>query len=340
MVFKVAFGMLLAAVGCTDATTSSGVREPYSSSGTFSGHSASANPRDDGDCAMAVHPYKTAPRVLASVYDRKWFTIHKSDAECWGHLRYLNNNYSPQPPAADDNPLPLIPGINEVSAPVTQHNHAYHNDWEEDDKYYKSFVAKFEITLKQDALVSVDLSRIVCMTPTTQVPIETLGCNTADDLPVWGGTQIRFDAKTGVARWSFGQGGGGGRPVIYGNNPGLNHLGIPDMPDTTVSANRIFEPAIKLTTMDNPGSLWSATTSGRILLMDQAIKKSAVTSSPPNFGGLLNVPGCATPGDFDRWCPISAPTHIPGVEGTEAVGERQYYWFRIGAVATVWRKSM
>ncbi|WP_437783415.1 hypothetical protein [Sorangium sp. So ce1097] len=206
--------------------------------------------------------------------------------------------------------------------------------------YYKSFIAKFEIQLKEDALKNVDVDRIVCLTPTNQKPVETLGCNTTSDLPDWGGTRIAFDTKTGVIQWSFGNSGAGGRPAIYGINPGLNRLGIPNMPDTTAKSNRIFEPAVKLTTRSNPGRSWSATTTSRVLVMDQAIMKSSANSSPPNFGNLFNVAGCTTPQDFTYWCPTPVPRHLLGVGAAEKVGDREYYWFRIGVVATVWKATI
>lgn len=292
-------------------------------------------------CSLGVYPYNPSGQV-ASPYDTKWFNLMEgtNNPACYSHIEYPNQ-YKPQPPVYNDNQLKNEPGIDNIKVPQAVHTHIYHNADLEDDFYYMGYMDSMQIILEQDALTNTDLNQIVCLTPDQNNKIyETPGCVTKSDINIWGGTKITFDKNTGVVTWKFAN-DSKGRPHFWGTNPGLP------------TVHGFYGTGVKMTVKSSLGNqaktVWSATTTSRALIRHLAIKKSTVSKQDV----LNNVPPlCANDGipnsvpNYDgQWCTTPA-SNVAGVEQTHVLVKdqwdpsskgKEYYWFRIGVVGTVWK---
>ena len=273
-------------------------------------------------CALSIHPFNPQGTVVNDLANQ-WFNVFSGSGQCTQHLQYPNQ-YQPQPPTVQDNPLKNVNGVENIHAPTTRHNHTYHNASVEDNFWYKSYMAKFQITLEPDALANTDKFNVVCGTATgPNTYVETPGCN--GTVSNWGTTKISYNASTGVATWDFAESSSKtGRPMLWGQNPSLG------------KSHGYWGAYIKLVSKDNPQEVWSATTTSRALIRDLALLKSSDDDG--------DAPSCANDGqpgaqkDFDgNWCTMNPP-NISGVEGTETNDGKQYYWYRIGVVGTTWKK--
>lgn len=273
-------------------------------------------------CALSIHPFNTEGTVVNDLANQ-WFNIFTGSSTCTQHLQYPNQ-YTPQPPTVQDNPLKNVNGVENIHAPTTRHNHVYHNASVEDNFWYKSYMAKFQIILEPDALNNTDKFNVVCGTPTGPgTYVETPGCN--GTVGNWGTTSISYNSSTGVITWDFAEGSSKtGRPMLWGENPSLN------------KPHGYLGAYVKLVSKDNPQEVWSATTTSRALIRDLALLKSSDDDG--------DAPSCANDGqpgnqkDYDgNWCTMNPP-NISGVEATEMNDGKQYYWYRIGVVGTTWKK--
>lgn len=274
------------------------------------------------NCALSIHPFKMGGTTVSDT-ENQWFNIFSSSGICTQHLTYPNQ-YSPQPPTLNDNPFKNVNGVENIFAPVTRHGHKYTNASKEDDSWYKSYMAKFQVTLSNDSLSKTENTQIVCGTSIgPRQYVETPGCNgTIDE---WGTTTISFNQNTGVITWDFAESSAKtGRPMLWGNNSSLN------------TPAGYFDVYVKLVSKNNPEEIWSATTTSRALIRDLALFK--------NDQNNADKPSCTNDGvigatkDFNgKWCTLDPP-NLSGVENAEINDGKQYYWFQIGSVATVWRK--
>lgn len=312
---------------------------------------AAYTPISRNTCALSIHPYNPTA-VGADIIgptDSQWFNIFsQGTSECNDHVKYPNS-YTPQPPNKIDLPLKSIPGINEKSSPETIHNHKYFNDSVQDNYYYKSFTDSFQIILESDTLNNTDLSKLVCYSPGEGGTIRTTnGCS--GTLADWGGTEITFDQSTGVINWKFAT-SGAGRPRLYGINPGLH--GKTGVLDTNNEQNRKLEFGVKLTSKNVNSDVWTATTTSRTLVRDQAI----LTTIANLFPNPDDIPACTNDGtstsnnDYSKWCTlpdsrIGASSQIEeknvqsySVNGKSySTGGKSYYWKQVGVATTAWNK--
>jgi hypothetical protein len=277
-------------------------------------------------CSLGIYPYNPTGTVVGPL-DAQWFNLFEgnNNSTCTAHLQYPNQ-YTPQPPLVNQNPLASTAGVGDKKAPEARHNHIYHNASREDTFYYKTFMDRFQVILEQDALINTDKYNLVCYTPKNGGGfIETPGCN--GSIPSeWGGTNISYNPSTGVITWKYAT-SGSGRPMMWGKNPSIG------------TSNGLIQASVKLISKNNPQDIWSGTTTSRVLIRDLATLK--------NTGDPLNSPSCTNDGtsssnyDYDgNWCTLPAPNYS-GVEGTlndSSTGNKTYYWYRIGVVGTVWRK--
>lgn len=274
-------------------------------------------------CALSIHPFNTGGTVVNDLANQ-WFNIFSGSGKCTQHLQYPSQ-YNPQPPTVQDNPLKNVTGVENIHAPTTRHNHVYHNASVEDSFWYKSYMAKFQITLEQDALLNTNKFNVVCGTPTgPNTYVETPGCN--GTVSNWGTTKISYNSLTGVATWDFAESSSKtGRPMLWGQNPSLN------------KQHGYWGAYVKLVSKDNPQEVWSATTTSDVLIRDLALLKSSDDDG--------DAPSCANDGKSDaqknfngNWCTMNKP-NLPGVGAYETNDGKQYYWYRIGVVGTTWQRT-
>ncbi|MCA9374161.1 hypothetical protein KC725_03310, partial [Candidatus Peregrinibacteria bacterium] len=225
-------------------------------------------------CALSIHPFNPQGTVVNDLANQ-WFNVFSGSGQCTQHLQYPNQ-YQPQPPTVQDNPLKNVNGVENIHAPTTRHNHTYHNASVEDNFWYKSYMAKFQITLEPDALANTDKFNVVCGTATgPNTYVETPGCN--GTVSNWGTTKISYNASTGVATWDFAESSSKtGRPMLWGQNPSLG------------KSHGYWGAYIKLVSKDNPQEVWSATTTSRALIRDLALLKSSDDDG--------DAPSCANDG--------------------------------------------
>ena len=127
-------------------------------------------------CSLAVAPYNPAGKALTNpddgnyIFD-KYLNVLSTDI-CNSFVKLYGNEYAPQPPKSENNPLTQLAIDDKVSVPIIQHDHAYYNSTGVDNYYYKSFVKKFVITLQEDTTKNIDLNNIKCDTaiPTNSDP--------------------------------------------------------------------------------------------------------------------------------------------------------------------------
>jgi hypothetical protein len=280
-------------------------------------------------CSLGIYPYNPTGTKVGPL-DSQWFNLFPPGDinTCNSHLNYPNQ-YNPQPPQINDNPLKNIDGIENISAPEARHNHIYHNASVEDNYYYKQLIDRFEITIQPDALVNTDKYNVVCYTMAQNGDeVATPGCN--GNINDWGGTQISYNNSSGVITWKFAT-SGSGRPWIWGNNPSI---GTPA---------GILYSSVKLISKNNPQQIWSGTTTSRILLRTQAILKANGQTSD-SLQSIGACPGDGTSGSSYNyngyWCTLPVPNHngVLGSFSDSSTGGKTYYWYRIGSVSTVWEK--
>lgn len=293
------------------------------------------------NCTLFTLPYNPDANDILDNSDSPYINFLSSD-ECDQHLTYPNQ-YSPQPPIALENPVNS--GSEKKKLSVATHEHAYVNDSDYNNPpktyYYKSFIDRFEITIQPDGFLNLYANSITCNYIGSNADLADCDGYAPD---LYGGTKVtkvsNSQNKTITITWDFAQNvtyNNGGRPSRYGNN-GQNFVsydqnGTPSFIDLTKPENRKMEFHVNLPTKDN-GEIWSATTTARVLLANQAILQR-------NYS-LNHDKGCTLPGGFSNnengWCYISPPA---GYE-TEVVqtpsGSYTFYWYPIGSVATVWRK--
>lgn len=286
-------------------------------------------------CSLAVAPYNPGTSAILGSEATQYLNYLGTDT-CNNFVKLFGNAYAPQPPKTEDNPIKV--GAEEKNVPIVKHNHIYYNNTEQDSYYYKEFAKKFEITLQTDTTKNIDLSKIQCDTfAEKNYDVSKLSAlincsGSLDDL--WGGTTITktttADNKL-IITWEFGTKTPTKLPQLWANN-GADF----DMGDFTDEQNRKFPFSVHLPTKDN-GTIWSATTTSRVLLADIAIHKL-------NYAAHKND-GCVN-NDYNNinsgWCYLDPKTNVPTKDfPTETVftsTNHTYYWFPIGSVATVWKK--
>lgn len=286
-------------------------------------------------CSLAVAPYNPGTSAILGSEATQYLNYLGTDT-CNNFVKLFGNAYAPQPPKTEDNPIKI--GAEEKNVPIVKHNHIYYNNTEQDSYYYKEFAKKFEITLQTDTTKNIDLSKIQCDTfAEKNYDLSKLSAlincsGSLDDL--WGGTTITKTTTTDnklIITWEFGTKTPTKLPQIWANN-GADF----DMGDFTNEQNRKFPFSVHLPTKDN-GTIWSATTTSRVLLADMAIHKL-------NYAAHKND-GCVN-NDYNNinsgWCYLDPKTNVPTKDfPTETVftsTNHTYYWFPIGSVATVWKK--
>ncbi|PJA92578.1 MAG: hypothetical protein CO133_02430, partial [Candidatus Komeilibacteria bacterium CG_4_9_14_3_um_filter_37_5] len=280
-------------------------------------------------CSLGIYPYNPIGTSVNEL-NKQWFNLFPGpNKNCTNHLVY-SDQYTPNPPLTKDNPLVNTKGVENIKAENARHNHIYHNATKEDNYYYKTWIDRFEITLKEDTLNNTDKANVVCYTPKEgEGEIVTPGCN--GKVNEWGGTDISYNQSTGVITWKFAVDNGKGRPAVWGNNPSLK------------TKNGLFPASVKLISKNNPQEIWSATTTSRILIRDQAILKG--TAEKAKILNKKGINACANDATSNStydykgtWCTLPSP-NIKGVLGNlndASTGNKTYYWFRIGIVGTVW----
>lgn len=286
-------------------------------------------------CSLAVAPYNPGTSAILGSEATQYLNYLGTDT-CNNFVKLFGNAYTPQPPKTEDNPTKI--GAEEKNVPIVKHNHIYYNNTEQDSYYYKEFAKKFEITLQTDTTKNIDLSKIQCDTfPEKNYDVSKLSAlincsGSLDDL--WGGTTITKTTTTDnklIITWEFGTKTPTKLPQIWANN-GADF----DMGDFTNEQNRKFPFSVHLPTKDN-GTIWSATTTSRVLLADMAIHKLNYEAH--------KIDGCVN-NDYNNinsgWCYLDPKTNVPTKDfPTETVftsTNHTYYWFPIGSVATVWKK--
>lgn len=300
---------------------------------------AKYNPVSRKICSLAVAPYNPNSPAITGLAADPYINFLSADS-CNQFVKLYGNAYSPQPPKSEDNPLKA--GTEDKNVPIIRHDHSYYNDTEQDANfYYKSFVDKFEITLRSDGFNSIDLDKIQCQTPyptnynTSKIaPLEDCS-GTVDDL--WGGTTLtkKTVGNTVVIAWDFGttnqNGKFTGRPQIWANN-GKDF----DQGDFTDENNRKLEFNVHLPTKNNE-KIWSTTTTSKVLLADLAIRKTNYAAHK-NDGCVSNDVNNSNSG----WCYMDPKTNEPTknflTENVFTTADHTFYWFDIGSVATVWKK--
>lgn len=267
-------------------------------------------PQSRNTCSLIVMPFNAENPPIPGNLANQYINF-LTENTCKNFITYPNA-YSPQPPRREDNPL--NPNVTEEHhIPVTGHSHTYYNDSVHDTFFYRSFLYKFEITLRSDGVNSIDTDEIKCFIEDYDIP-ELESCQgTADDL--WGGTEVSKETRGDnlVITWQFST-LGGPPPVIWGNNGPNFTVG-----DFTNEEDRRMRFFVDLPSKDN-NEIWSATTSSRALVGDLAILKE----------------------DFDPNRPTANWEYLPphqGFETEETHTGRTFYWFPIGTSTTVWKKT-
>jgi hypothetical protein len=299
------------------------------------------------ECSLAVFPFSMdarAPTLLGIAGDPY---INKIDTALCQQLM--------GPPAAQDrsltiealtnSSLPLAKGAEQQRVPISTHQHYYVNSSREGDKYYKSFVKSFQISLQRDA--TKNIKSIVCDYPypgfippeyrNSIPPRENVKETLADCdgyVPaLWGGTSVT--SNNGTIEWTFGVDTNDWLPVVFGENPTIDPLiGA----DTRKEQNRTLSFSIKLETKDmiHEAAKWSAVTVSKVLLRNMAIQADAVSLSPPH--GKFSY-ACTAPGRYETgWCSVAVPQqHIEENVLNGKPLPPNFFWYDLGAVATVWK---
>lgn len=316
-------------------------------------------PQVRNTCTLMVKPYNTNTGAVEIVDNPN--TTAKEGAQyinyignCTGYLDYVtatanflgNNQYKVQPPNANSSDTAMKGGSENFRLPITNHQHNYYNDSFQDTKngqtyYYRSIVKQFEIKIEKDSVSSIE--KIACYTPrpsgsTDEYNTSTDSCNRT--YSYWGGTKVETinnSDGTRTVRWTFGT-NNTGIAYVLGNNPDMNS-------NLSNQENRKLPFSVDLTTKNVNGSIWSATTTSRVLLSEQQINKN---NYPAN-----NSKGCTAQGVNDPnsgWCYLDPPppTHPPypgsftqyvkQAVTTPTGVQNTFYWLPIGSVATIWRK--
>lgn len=292
-------------------------------------------------CDLGIHPYNPSATALYGPAGTAQINF-PGETICANRTPYGQPYH--QPPVISENPLKT--GADGKNVPDAEHIHTYVNSSLQDNYYYLSYMDRFEIKLQSDTLTNTDLNKVQCVTPApsdyTGNANDLMDCNgQANDL--YGGTKVSFNKSTGIITWQFGVNDLTQRPERWGNNPGLNSI-ISSITGESVNLSntndfyRKFNPSVYLSTKNNNGEIWSATTTSRILIRNYAILKSSVNTTAPNYGNFNEF--CSTLGDFTKWCPLATPTG----QGYSTVqlgnsGQQQWFWYPIGSVVTVWMKA-
>lgn len=304
-------------------------------------HAAKADVQYKKTCDLAVYPYDSTSQDI--IGDAGTPFINQIDNSCTSHISFPDQ-YRPQPPRAEDNPVKS--GAENKRVPIAQHLHGYFNDSNKDipdnngyNYFYKSFVKKFEITIQPDGYNNIDLNRISCGTQVVynyqgaQQSFNNCDYKIADS---FGGTLVstsrNSDNRTMKVTWTFGVDDPTKLPQVYGNN-GASFFVDGRVQDLTNPNNRRLQFSVNLPTKDN-GEIWSATTTSRVLLADLAILQSNFAAHQ-NEGCKANVNDPAS-----GWCYIEPAGGYPNYQ-TEPVyttTNRTYYWYNIGSVGSVWKK--
>lgn len=313
-------------------------------------------------CELATFPYN--PDAGKDMYgdDATDNIYYQSQNNCEEHLFYPNQ-YDPQPPQLEENPLK--PNTEKLRIPIAKHQHAYFNDSNHTvpgDTYYESFLDRFEIIIKPDGFNNIDTANITCVgmpTPegyTGEIPQTLKYCNGESDENLYGGTkiakEINYQAKTIKITWFFATktANHGGRPKLYGNN-GPSFViykdGAPEKTLDLTNPNNSYRRAsfsINLPTKNNAEQIWSATTISRALIADLAIvkpngKKVFKTQEQyqETFDKKCNELGNLTDPN-NGWCYKEPKAGYETAVITTPSGPHTFYWFPIGSVATVWKK--
>lgn len=242
--------------------------------------------------------------------------------------------------------------------------------------FYKSFIKEFEITIHNDGFALLDFSRLSCdTTPShgyTGTPGDILICEgTAADL--YGGTSIHvapdeLDSSKKKITWTFGVNNPSLLPQRYGNN-GADFRVFQEKDDGTIESilldttsprNRMYQVGVNLPLLETlltrtDLDIWSATTSARAKIGDYAIRKDQYVQGG-SFGanpqpGPHWDDGCINNNVNDPgsgWCFLQPKADIgldgepyevtPVITNNAPSTMRNYFWYPIGSVGTVWRK--
>lgn len=305
-------------------------------------------------CTLAVFPFNgdIVERLLGA--NGNPFINKLNSANCNAHLNVANATpYSPQPPVSANNPYAA--NAEGRNVPRAKHFHKYFNDSVQDDYYYMAFMKEFEITVEADAFASIEqgANDIKCGMDIVEGdadPQEMANCNTGNNFAQsWGGTkvsrtpvcanpQIAFancpeNQKNIKILFEFGMTTDRDIPIVWGDN-GNNFGDVPGDLHTEDNPGRNMEFFLDFESKDND-SIWSATTTSRTLIIHRAILKSnflANGGNAPCADNNVNTGG-------NGWCYMPTPGNFETEPVTINNTPREFHWFPVGSVATVWKEQ-
>ncbi len=228
-----------------------------------------------------------------------------------------------------------IAGWSTGSVPYMTHTYTFRNAATGDGYFYQYYIDRFELKLHPDAIASIDLDHLQCV---TEVPTNVVvdgeplrGCNGRTST-VYGGTRIAFDRQAGTVTWEFGMDNKNVRPVRYGSH-GAQFADISEKVfGIRVEGDRFstFSVSLVLKTKPIVARSWTATTSGRVLFRPYAIRQDSARQDPEAIRTV-----CLALGDFSKLCPVPPPKGADVVMlGTN--GQQAWQWFDVGGAATIW----
>ncbi|MBP9718716.1 peptidoglycan-binding protein [Candidatus Gracilibacteria bacterium] len=314
-------------------------------------------------CEIVVLPFNPGQTIPGEA-DVDRFVTHITGGDCTSHLNInAQTQYSPQPPRIEDNALAA--NTDNKTIPVTLHTHAFHDLSLEDDYYYDSFVDRFVITIKADAVANTNIDNLVCYAPIpsgltrevrdalfADIEANIADCNGEIRNPImWGGTTVRKEVVNRneyKVTWRFAQfNNNGGRPHLYGNN-GANFPVYDGEGNVTQRLNDLDNQngmfrnlgfRVALTSRNNDAQIWSATTTSRALVAHEAINKD---NFGRNFGGCFNNDDRNLNHEQSGWCYLPPAAGTPAADIVNNIptraGNKTFFWETIGSVTTIWRK--
>jgi hypothetical protein len=276
---------------------------------------AASEPIQGNNCNIAVYPYNPSATPLYSENgaDAKvnFLTDNGglSQTDCRSRIPYDNEHNQDQ--LNSQYSATSLDGS--VQVPRATHVHSYVNNMKQDNYYYRSFIYNFDIELEKDTLQNTKLENVgnsvpegfnlTCTTPSNTATPELHKCN-GYNANAFGGTKVTIYEQPDrwVIRWSFGVNPAGEHessrmadvPARWGNDSDLNDAlanyltskginpGTVDLADQ-YSLYRTFDPEVTLTsknkTQSSEGSksIWTATTTSRVEVMNYAIAKNRLT---------------------------------------------------------------
>lgn len=317
------------------------------------------------DCTEMLNPFN--PSGVYAAGDTSIYLKYFSESACKTHAPYpgphnpisdsdAQNVYTVQQAAIDDN----------IHGPWTRHRHFYYNNSVQDNFYYKSYIAAFEITVQSDAVNNTDLGELQCPVfggqsgTTYDNFLNCVDGATDNDPNHFGGIKLTRTNSGGkvILRWDFGTVDGSKKPWESGKNPGVD---LGDSPqifpfNTSTDINRSF-PANTNGVMDSeegmnvylkandksPAKIWTGTTTSRVLIRDAVLytgNKNNYNLSP----SCPDKPNLSNPSN--GWCAVDYASNpevynnsSPGPYGDPVNTTAKYYWVPIGTVTTVWKPT-